>query len=212
MSFSRVDPLRIKGCDRCRSVAGFIVLEMLVVLVVVGLIAASLFEGMGRLNDMSGRLSPFLAASERDQLTNLWFRQSINGAWPDQKDGALVFAGAGTGFSGLTLAPLNEYPGRPTEFKWQLVYDSLRDQTALVYTGFGAQVLEVRRWHGSRINFSYLGPDLIWHDTWPPGIEQAAQLPVAVRLFADDDHAAVVAAVKGETDPLPEGKGVLLAR
>jgi prepilin-type N-terminal cleavage/methylation domain-containing protein len=212
MSFSEVDPLRMKGCCRCRSVTGFTVLEMLVVLVVVGLIAASLFEGVGRLKDMSGRLGPFLAKSERDQLTNLWFRQSINGAWPDRKDGAHLFVGSGTEFSGLTLAPLNEYPGRPTEFKWQLVYDSLRDQTALVYTGFGPQALEVRQWRGSRINFSYLAPDLTWHDAWPPGIEQAAQLPVAVRLFAEDDHVVVVAAVKRATDPLPEGKGVLLAR
>ena len=115
----------MKGCCRCRSVTGctWFFLQMLVVLVVVGLIAASLFEGVGRLKDMSGRLGPFLAKSERDQLTNLWFRQSINGAWPDRKDGAHLFVGSGTEFSGLTLAPLNEYPGRPTEFKWRLVYD-----------------------------------------------------------------------------------------
>ena len=212
MSFSQVDPVQIKGCARCRSVAGFTVLEMLVVLVVVGLIAASLFDGIGRLTDMSWRLGPFLQKSERDQLTKFWFRQSINGAWPDQKDGAHVFVGVATQLSGLTLAPLNEYPGRPTEFKWQLVYDSLRDQTTLVYTGFGPPALEVRQWHGSKINFSYLAPDLTWHDAWPPGIEQAAQLPDAVRLFAEDDHVVVVAAVKGATDALPEGKGAMLAR
>jgi len=203
--------MHIKGCARCRSVAGFTVLEMLVVLVVVGLIAISLFEGVGRLNDMSWRLGPFLQRSERDRLTKLWFRQSINGAWPDRKDGAHVFVGAATQFSGLTLAPLNEYPGRPTEFKWQLVYDSLRDETTLVYTGFGPWALEVRQWHGSNINFSYLAPDLTWHDAWPPGIGQAAQLPVAVRLFAEDDHAVVAAAVKGATDPSLDREGVLLA-
>ena len=204
--------MHIKGCARCWSLAGFTVLEMLVVLVVVGLIAVSLFEGVGRLSDMSWRLGPFLQKSERDQLTKFWFRQSINGAWPDRKDGAHVFAGGATQVSGLTLAPLNEYPGRPTEFSWQLVYDSLRDQTALVYTGFGARALEVRQWHGSKIKFSYLAPDLAWRDAWPPGIEQAAQLPLAVRLFAADDHGVVVAAVKGATDTLPEGRGVLLAR
>ena len=49
-----------------------------------------------------------------------------------------------------------------------------------------------------------------------PGLPASSRprtvLPVAVRLFAEDDHVAVVAAVKGATDPLPEGKGVLLAR
>jgi len=65
--------------------AGFSILEVMVVLIIVGLVAASMFEALSRLNDVRGRLGPFLSTSEREGLMNSWFRTAVNDIVPDKK-------------------------------------------------------------------------------------------------------------------------------
>src|ERR1700744_1745121 len=91
-----------RALDRGRN-AGFTILEVLVVLIIVGLVASSLFEAMVRLNDVRGRLSPFLAETERVGLMNSWFRVAVNDIVPDDQYGKNIFKGAPRSFSGLTL-------------------------------------------------------------------------------------------------------------
>ena len=190
--------------------AGFSILEVLVVLIIVGLVASSLFEAMTRLNDVRGRLSPFLAESERIGLMNSWFRSAINDIVPDQEYGKNIFKGAPRSFSGLTLAPLAGDPGAPSPFQWDLVYDSLHDRTVLRYTGYDKKPIEVRGWHGDKTAFAYLAPDLSWSETWPPGILKTKQLPMAIRLYTPEEGTTIVAAIRGEKDMPPDPAALFL--
>jgi prepilin-type N-terminal cleavage/methylation domain-containing protein len=192
--------------------AGFSILEMLVVLIIVGLVTSSMFEAMSRLNDVRGRLSPFLADSERIGLMNSWFRTAVNDIVPDQQNGKNIFKGAAHSFSGLTLGPLSGDPGAPSPFQWELVYDSQHDRTVLRYTGFDKNPIEVRGWHGDKTAFAYLAPDLTWSETWPPGILKSKQLPLAIRLYAPEEGATIVAAIRGEKDMPPDPAALFLGR
>jgi prepilin-type N-terminal cleavage/methylation domain-containing protein len=190
--------------DRRAAASGFTILEVLVVLIIVGMVAGSLFAALSRLNDVRGRLSPFLATSEREGLLNSWFRTAINDIVPDKLQGPDAFVGTAKSFSGLTLAPLAGDPGGPTPFKWELVYDAQHDLTELRYTGFDQKPIELRRWQGSKPQFSYLGTDQAWHDSWPPGLQKVKQLPLAIRLYAVDQEIVIAAAIRGEKDPPPD--------
>ena len=190
--------------------AGFTILEVLVVLIIVGLVASSMFEAMSRLNDVRGRLSPFMAESEKIALMNSWFRTAVNDIVPDQEYGKNLFKGAPRSFSGLTLGPLAGDPGAPSPFQWDLVYDSLHNRTVLRYTGFDQQVIEVRGWRGDQTQFAYLGPDLTWSENWPPGIQKSKQLPLAIRLYAPEEGSTIVAAVRGEKETPPDPAALFL--
>jgi prepilin-type N-terminal cleavage/methylation domain-containing protein len=188
-----------------RGQSGFTLLEMMVVLVVVGLVSVSLFEALAQMGQVRDRLAPFLTASEREGPLNGWFRQAVNGLVADRVGGEHVLVGGANGFSGLTLEPLGADPGGPTPFQWALVYATSGDYTSLVYSGEGAPPREIRRWPGSKVSFSYLGPDLVWYDSWPPALKRARQLPAAVRLADPRTGFALVGAVKRTVDPSTEG-------
>jgi prepilin-type N-terminal cleavage/methylation domain-containing protein len=187
-----------------RQASGFTLLEVLVVLIIVGLVAASLFEGLARLNDVRGRLSPFLSTSEREGLLNGWFRTAVNDIVPDKENGKHVFKGTAASFSGLTLTPFAQDPGGPSAFTWDLAYDAAHDRTELRYTGYDQKPLTLRGWDGHKTGFTYLGPDLAWHDAWPPGLQKSKQLPLAIRLLAGDQGFVLVGAIRGEKDPPPD--------
>jgi prepilin-type N-terminal cleavage/methylation domain-containing protein len=186
--------------------AGFTILEILVVLVIVGMVSVSLFEALSRLNDVRGRLSPFLSTSEREGLVNLWFRNAVNDIVPDADLGKNVFKGSATSFSGLTLAPLAGDPGGPSVFKWDLTYDAAHDRTALHYTGYDGNPLELRVWQGDKTRFAYLGgeKDPTWYETWPPGLQKTKQLPLAIRLYSVEEKMVIVAAIRGAKEPPPD--------
>jgi prepilin-type N-terminal cleavage/methylation domain-containing protein len=192
--------------------AGFTLLEVLVVLIIVGMVTASMFEALSRLNDVRGRLSPFLAASEREGLVNSWFRGAINDIVADQQYGKHLFKGDPKSFSGLTLTPLAGDPGAPSAFLWELVYDAAHDRTVLRYTGFDQKPIEVRGWSGNKTAFSYLSPDLVWTESWPPGFLKVKQLPLAIRLYAPEEGAVIVAAIRGEKEPPPDPVSLFLGQ
>jgi prepilin-type N-terminal cleavage/methylation domain-containing protein len=191
-------------CSNNRRAAGFTLLEVLVVLLIVGLVAASLFEALSRLNDVRGRIGPYLGISEREGLMNSWFRTAVNDIVPDQQYGKHLFKGGASSFSGLSMAPLAGDPGAASPFLWELVYDGSHDRTILRYTGYDQKPIEVRSWHGSKAAFGYLGPDQSWNETWPPGLKKTKQLPLAIRLYAKEQGDVVVAAIRGEKEPPPD--------
>jgi prepilin-type N-terminal cleavage/methylation domain-containing protein len=198
-----------RGAARSR---GFTVLEVMVVLIIVGMVAVSLFQALERLNDVRGRLSPFLSASDREGLVNSYFRNAVNQIVADKKLAKNVFAGNPVGFSGLTLTPLAGDPGGPGPFRWDLVYDAGQDRTTLRYTGFDQKPLDLRGWRGNKVTFAYLSPDLTWLDSWPPPLGKSKQLPLAIRLYAADDGIVIAAAIRGEKEPPPDPLSLFLGQ
>jgi prepilin-type N-terminal cleavage/methylation domain-containing protein len=190
--------------------SGFTLIEILVVLVIVSMIAAILFSSYQRILDIRIRLAAFLDGTDAPTLVAGWFRGSVEGLLPDQKDGADVFAGTPRRLIGLSVAPIDGTPGVPTRIAWEVVFDPASGRTALTYRDGTAAPLTVASWPGDRGGLRYCGPRLACTDSWPPptgtGDEAASQLPALVILDAvrGIDDWPVAAAPQSARDPLPK--------
>jgi prepilin-type N-terminal cleavage/methylation domain-containing protein len=173
---------------------GFTLVEMLVVLVIVGMIAAMLFSSYQRILDVRIRLTAFLDGTDAPTLIASWFRGSVEGMLPEQKDGADVFAGTKRRLVGLSAAPIDGMPGVPTRIAWELAFDTASARTTLTYRSGTAAPLTVASWPGDRGGLRYCGPRLDCADSWPPpgGMsgETPSQLPALI----------ILQAVRGTTD------------
>lgn len=159
--------------------SGFTLVETLVVLVLVSLIATLLTQSLVYVLSLRERVLDQVDKTRRGSLSELWYRQSVNGTVADLVELDRQFAGAADGFSAITLAPIHLDYGVPTRIRWGLSSDA--DRHALIYTPEDAEPLTVLRWQGAAGAFRYLGHDGEWHDEWPPrfGVE-TRQLPAAV--------------------------------
>lgn len=190
--------------------AGFTLIEMLVVLIIVSMVGAILFSSYQRILDIRIRLAAFLDGTDAPTLIAGWFRGSVEGLLPDQKDGADVFAGAPRRFAGLSTAPIDGTPGVPTRIAWELVFDAANARTALTYRDANAAPLTVASWPGDRGGLRYCGPRLTCSDSWPPASETAgetaSQLPALIVLQAvrGIDDWPIAAAPQSARDPLPK--------
>jgi general secretion pathway protein J len=190
--------------------SGFTLIEMLVVLIIVGMVSAIIFSSYQRVLDIRMRLVAFLDGTDAPTLVAGWFRGSVEGLLPDQKDGADVFAGTPRRFVGLSTAPIDGTPGVPTRIAWELVFDAASARTALTYRDATAAPLTLASWAGDRGGLRYCGPALACTDSWPPpnetGGETVSQLPALIILEAvrGIDDWPVAAAPQSARDPLPK--------
>ena len=185
--------------------AGFTLIEILVVLVIVGLISATLLYAFQRVLDARLRLSTFLDGSDTPNLVAGWFRDSVDGMMPDVKGGPDAFEGAVRTFTGLTVAPLNGMAGVPTRITWDIVYDDNTQRTYLRYRSASDQTLTIASWPEDRGGFHYCGPDLTCYDSWPPPKVKTDQVPALIRLdlVKGTEAWAILAAPTAAHNPIP---------
>ena len=196
--------------------AGFTLVEVLVTLVLLAMVAAITMGSLRQVLDARARLRPYLDRSEETALAAGWFRQTVQAAIPDYRNGKDIFAATDKQFSGLTAAPIQGLPGTPTDFRWSLDYNPSQDTMVLAYREARGDPIAVARWSGSVGSFSYYGDDQKWRPEWQSAspLELAAdpshrlpQLPRLVRLSGvpDDRFPTIVAAPRGFPDsrPLP---------
>ena len=186
---------------------GFTLIEMLVVLVIVGMVGTILFSSYQRVLDIRVRLAAFLDGTDAPTLVAGWFRSSVEGLLPDQKDGADVFAGTPRRLVGLSVAPIDGTPGVPTRIAWELVFDAAIARTALTYRNGTAAPLTVASWAGDRGGLRYCSQRLACSDSWPPKNTDnttPSQLPALIVLQAvrGVDDWPVAAAPQSGRDPL----------
>jgi prepilin-type N-terminal cleavage/methylation domain-containing protein len=185
--------------------AGFTVIEMLVVLVLVGLVASIVMGTLGAVVDARTRAASAIERATDSQLAEAWTRQPLNGLLPDYDDRPHVFRGDRRKLAGLTARALLSPTAGPVPFTLALEYDGTADRTALVYSetiGQETRALTVDSWPGERGGFLYRGERGAWVATWPlpraPGGLPPPQLPRLVRLdrAVDEGIASLVVAPK----------------
>lgn len=166
---------------------GFTLLEMLVVLILTGLIAGILFQGLNQVFRLQNHFGAELDNMRQSAMLADWFRQVIEGVQPDYEDGQHKFSGSERRIAGLTTSPLQESPGAVAPFVLELRFDSRLGETQLRY-GKGERATVLFGWPGDKGRFVFLDADQTEHDRWPPPLaNKAMQRPVAVRLDGERD-------------------------
>ena len=182
--------------------AGFTLIEVLVVLILVGMISGVLFQALERAFSLQVRFGSELFKTQQGQMATDWYRQAVQGLYPDQPDGPQLFRGTATEFSGLTTNPLGLDYGAPTAVTWRLekADDGLWQ---LRYTEAGPPS-NILQWQGKAAKFVYIDAQQEPHDQWPPPLGLFPQLPKQIELVADDlgESIVIIAAPQGPAEPI----------
>ena len=194
---------RVRGGEQ-RAAAGFTIIEILVVLIIVAAISGVLLFAFERVLDIRVRLAAFLEGTDVPTLIAGWFRDSVEGLLPDAKGGADQFTGDARGFSGLSVAPIDGMAGVPIRIGWELDFDAYAGRTYLRYRTADAGPLTVASWPGDLGSLSYCSPDLVCGDRWPPPEAEATELPALIRLDAvkGTQFWPILAAPQADREPL----------
>jgi type II secretory pathway pseudopilin PulG len=198
-------------------------LETLVVLVLLAAVVGLLFEAISRVGDLRVRLTRFVDQTMTATLAAAWYRQTVVVMLPDFENGPNSFKGNVQGFTGLTLAPLDETAGAPTAFGWRAVRDD-NGVSRLQYGNAQGEWRDVMAWQGPTARFSYADRLGDWSDEWPRPLSGGGplgvvrpvtlpQLPRFVRFDAGrgaEQWSSIVAVVPPAAPP-PRAEDVIRA-
>jgi general secretion pathway protein J len=186
------------------SQTGFTLIEVLVVLIIVGMTSGVLFQALERAYRLQDRFGTELFNVQQGQMAADWYRQTVQGLYPDYPDGRNVFQGNEREFSGLTGNPLSDEYGAPTPVTWKTRTNQQNGTTELVYLE-GKQETPILTWRGNQARFIYLDEQQIPYDSWPPPLGLSTQLPKQIQLVVKDagEIIDIVASPMGPATPLP---------
>jgi len=165
--------------------AGFTLIEVLVVLIIVGMISGVLFQALERAYRLQERFGTELFSVQQGQMAADWYRQTVQGLHPDYANGRNLFQGKDREFSGLSSNPLGNEYGAPTPITWKLRSNQQNGTTELVYIEASRET-PVLSWRGNQARFIYLDAQQTPHDSWPPPLGLSTQLPKQVQLVVKD--------------------------
>lgn len=184
--------------------AGFTLVEVLVVLIIVGMTSGVLFQALERAYQLQQRFGTELFNIQHGQMAADWYRQTVQGLHPDYLDGRNIFHGDDREFSGLTNNPLSDEYGAPTPITWKIRDNQQNGIAELVYIEekHETAVLTLR---GKQARFIYLDEKQIPYDKWPPPLGLSTQLPKQIQLMAKDaiEPISIVASPKGNSERPP---------
>lgn len=159
---------------------GFTLLEVLVVLMITGMVAAILFQGLGNVLAIRSSVAGTVLDLRTTVLQRNIILDPVRGVIPDHNKGDHLFTGDGRTMRGITIRPLGESTGAPRPFELSFDYDSANDVTRLIYrtTDVNTDPQLVASWRGNQGQFAYHDINGGWHEAWPPPDNpKAPQIP-----------------------------------
>lgn len=189
-------------CLKKHGSSGFTLVEMLVVLVIVSMTSAVIFQAFDRVYRLQSRFGVELFDAQQGAMSIDWFRQTVQGLLSDYADGANKFSGSAHEFSGLSTNPLSEEYGSTTGIKWRISFDPGTGGTQLVYADAAGEST-IAEWQGGAARFIYVDDKLESHENWPPALGMWPQLPKLIRLEAVDRGATLVIMAMPVGSPVP---------
>lgn len=164
------------------STSGFSLVETLIALAIASVVSLALFQSVSQWLLVSTRAS---AAADR-ALTRVsvqrTFEHIVAGmqpGWPEEEG---VFHGTRHEMTGLSHGMPLAHPSPPRPVTLRLLSGS-EARAGLAFEA-GGETLEVFRLPAQIAVFSYLGPDLVWREAWPPEVPPGAG-PVDRATLAD---------------------------
>lgn len=163
-----------------RASEGFTLIEALVVVLLIGLVAAVVTESLTRVLDLRTRLAVYLDSATSSRMTLNWLRRSAAGLVPDFVDGEDRFRGTSTEFTGISITAPGYDIGIPQRVSWRLAPNpAVRGVTLSTRIGNGPWVA-VAEWPDRTGRFAYDGGNGEWVGEWPPALGQAAPIGAIV--------------------------------
>jgi prepilin-type N-terminal cleavage/methylation domain-containing protein len=193
--------LRPRRAEARSPQAGFTLIEVLVVMILMGLITGVLFQALERAYRLKNHFAISLTSVQQSQMTTDWYRQSINSLFPDFSDGSQIFQGKALQLSGLSTHPLNSDAGAPTPITWQLKHRPADGITQLIYTE-AQRDTQLMSWRSTSAHFIYLDDQGLTHTSWPPALGKFPQLPTQIQIQSKDKTGdmTLVASIMGQTN------------
>jgi len=174
--------------------AGFTLIEILVVLVIVGLISSILLQALEQVYKLQSRFGLQLAQGQQGAMYNDWFRQTVQGFQTDYPDGKNIFKADEKKIEGLTTNPLSADYGAPTAITLALEYEAATGKTTLKYVARDRK-MDLFSWNGKdNGRFVFVDQAGEPHDSWPPVFGQWPQLPSVILLQMRQDSVPYVIA------------------
>lgn len=180
--------------------SGFTLLEVIVVLMISGLVAVILMQGLSLTLEARLRVTEAIEDIDQRGIQASILTTPLQGVLPDYPDGPDVFFGDDKRIRGLTLSPLQGTYGAPTGFGMVMEYDSIDDTTILTYYERGYDPVELARWKGNTGNFTYRGRTGDWARAWPPRRDDVVQAPRTIQFSTGLQDTAYVVRVLGPHD------------
>jgi general secretion pathway protein J len=160
--------------------AGFTLLEMLVVLVLVTMLSGILMQGFTYVLQLRVRFLQQLDQQQVGKLQQHWFRSVTSNIAPAPKGHADSFRGKATAMQGLTLASLSGKAGTQAPFEFRL--EENEEGSELRYRLEEEKEWVLVKWHEQGATFAYLDAKGKWYEQWPPARQSVSQLPMAIKL------------------------------
>jgi prepilin-type N-terminal cleavage/methylation domain-containing protein len=180
---------------------GFTLIEVLVVLILFGMIGSILFQALERAYHLQDRFGTELFSVQQGQMATDWYRQTVQGLYPEYPAGPNLFRGNAQEFSGLSTNPLNSDPGAPTSITWQIRNNLQNGTIELIYIE-GKQESPILNWQSKGARFIYLDEKLAAQEVWPPPLGLTNQLPTQIQLEIKG-AGTLIASPMGPTQLLP---------
>jgi len=162
--------------------AGFTLMETLVMLLLVSLATAMMFQMLGSYRVARER---FLIQGEQidtRELSESWWADSVRGLHPV---GSQPLSGTVGGFESVTINPLFGPRGTAAEIGWLLEQDTA-GTWVLAYSQDGSERFAVALPEVERARFVFIDSEGAVHDGWPPALGEQTGLPGAVAIERTD--------------------------